>query len=166
MTNSVLTSLERAAIWPTVLARVEMRPTASAKKVLLSLEATPGAMSTTVPAKATRRRILNTLPAEVATSIQSNVTLVRRCGKRHRTASRAGGGARARHVGVTAPSAVDRMKVGTSALVVAGNAKELTVVSRLARTIQKGNLRLRAGAMGSGEVGAVVRLRKRKMMKL
>ena len=148
------------------MARVEMRSTVLAKKVVLSLEVTRGAMPTTVPEKATRRRILRRLPAEVATSTQSNVTLVRLCGKRHRTAPRAGGGARVRLRGTTAPSAVDRTKVGTSALVVAENAKELTVVGRRAGTNQKGSLRLRAGAMGSGEVGAVVRPRKPKMMKL
>jgi hypothetical protein len=147
------------------LPRIETRPTALAKKVLLSLEVTRAAMLATVPAKATRRRILKTLLAEVATSTQSNVTLDRRCGKRHRTASRAGGGARVRLMGNTAPSALDRTKVGTSALV-AENAKELTVVCRLAGRSQKGSLRLRAGAKGSGEVGAVVRLRKRKMRKL
>ena len=143
-----------------------MRPTVLAEKVALSLEMTQCAMPATVPAKATRRRILKRLPAEVATSTQSNVTLVRQCGKRHRTAPRAGGGARVRLRGTTAPSAVDRTKVGTSALVVAENAKELTVVGRRAGTNQKGSLRLMAGAMGSGEVGAVVRLRKRKMRKL
>src|SRR3954469_5161744 len=112
-----------------------MPPTAVAMKVALSPGLTRGAMPATVPAKAARHRILKTLPAEVATSTQSNVTLVRRCGKRHRTASRAGGGARVRLMGPTAPSAVDRTKVETSALVVAENAKELTVV---AATTQKG----------------------------
>ena len=145
--------------------RIE-RPTALAKKVVLSLEVTYGVMPATAPAKATRRRILKTLSSEVATSTQSNVTLVRRCGKRHRTASRADGGARVRLMGNTAPSAVDRTKVGTSVLVVAENAKERTVVGRRAGTSQKGSLRLRARPMGSGKVGAVVRLRKRKMMKL
>ena len=143
-----------------------MRSTVLAKKVVLSLEVTRGAMPTTVPEKATRRRILRRLPAEVATSTQSNVTLVRRCGKRHRTESRAGGGPRVRLMGNAAPSAVDRTKVGTSALVVAENAKERTVAGRPAGTSQKGSLRLRARPMGSGKVGAVVRLRKRKMMRL
>jgi hypothetical protein len=143
-----------------------MRPTALAKTVVLSSEVTRGATPATVPAKAMRRRILKTLPAEVATSTQSNATLARRCGKRHRTASRAGGGVRVRLMGNTAPSAVDRTKVGASAWVAAENAKELTVVCRPAGTSQKGSLRLRAGAMSSGEDGAVVRLRKRKMRKL
>ena len=146
--------------------RVEMRPTALAKKVMLSLEVTRDAMPATVPAKAARRRILKTLPAEVAMSTQSKVPLVRRCGKRHRTEPRAGGGPRVRLMGNAAPSAVDPTKVRTSALVVAENAKALTVVCLLAGTSQKGSLRLMAGAMGSGEVGAVVRLRKRKMRKL
>jgi hypothetical protein len=147
------------------LARVEMRPTALAKKVVLSLEVRRGTMPAMVPAKATRRRMLKPLPAEVVTRTQSNLTLLRQCGKRHRTASRAGGEARVRLMGNTAPSAVDRTKVVTSALAVAGNAKERTVVGRRAGTSQKGSLRLRARPMGSGKVGAVVRLRKRKMMK-
>ena len=146
--------------------RIQPRPTTLAKKAVLSLEVRRGAMPATAPAKATRRRILTTLPAEVATSTQSNLTLVHRCGKRHRTASRADGGARVRLMGNTAPSAVDRTKVGTSVLVVAENAKERTVVGRRAGTSQKGSLRLRARPMGSGKVGAVVRLRKRKMMRL
>src|SRR3954470_24675234 len=104
-----------------------MRPTPLAEKAVLSLAVSRGAMPATVPAKATRRRILKTFPAEVATSTQSNLTLVGRCGKRHRTASRAGGAARAGLMGNTAPSAVDRTKVGTSVWVVAENAKELTV---------------------------------------
>jgi len=143
-----------------------MRPTMLAKKAVLSLEVTRGAMPATAPAKPARRRILKTLPAEVAMRTQSNVTPVRRYGKRHRTESRAGGGPRVRLMGNTAPSAVDRTKVGTGALVVAENAKEPTVVCRLVGTSQKGSLRLRAGAMPSGEVGAVVRLRKRRMREL
>jgi hypothetical protein len=142
-----------------------MPPTALAMKVALSPGLTRGAMPATVPAKAARHRILKTLPAEVATSTQSNATLVRRCGKRHRTAPRAGAGARVRLMGATAPSAVDQTKAGSSA-VVPENAKELTVVGRRAEASQKGSLRLRASAMGNGEAGAVVPLRKRKMMKL
>ena len=146
--------------------RIQLRPTALAKKVVLSLEVTRDAMPATAPAKATRRRILKTSSPEVATRTQSNLTLVHRCGKRHRTASRGDGGARVRLMGNTAPSAVDRTKVGTSVLVVAENAKERTAVGRRAGTSQKGSLRLRARPMGSGKVGAVVRPRKRKMMKL
>jgi hypothetical protein len=143
-----------------------MRPTALAKQVVLSLEATRAAIPASAPETVTRRKIPKRLLPEVVTSTQSSVTLVRRCGKRHLTVSRTGGGARVRLMGTTTPSAVDRTKFGTSALAVAESGKELTVVGRPVGTSQKGSLRLRVGPMGSGEVGAVVRRRNRKMMKL
>jgi hypothetical protein len=139
-----------------------MRPTALAKKVALSLGVTRGNMPFAMPAKATKRSLLRTLPAKVTTSTRYKVTLASRCGIRHRAACRA---VRKQKVHLLASAAI-RIKVETSALVVAANAKERTLVGRLAGTSQKGNFHLMADAMGSEEVGAVVRLRKRKMMKL
>jgi hypothetical protein len=138
-----------------------MRPTALAKKVALS-GVMRGNLPFAVPAKATKRSLLKTLSAEVTTSTRNKVALASRYGIRHRAACHVVGKGKAHLVA----SAAIRMKVETSALVVAANAKELTVVGRLVGTSQKGNLHLRADEMGSEEVGAVVRLRKRKMMKL
>ena len=109
------------------------------------------------PAKAVRRRILKAVLAEVTSSADRNLRLVRRCGIRRRAAC---------HAVEAKVRLVLRVKVETSAQVVAANAKVLTAVGRLVVASREGHLRLWAIAKDGAKVGAVVCLRKRLLTKL